>query len=64
MTAGLDRNRILQALDALTLPDGTPLGASGRVAGLSIEGGRISLAIQTPADQAAALEPLDRKSVV
>lgn len=58
MTAGLDRNRILQALDALTLPDGTPLGASGRVAGLSIEGGRISLAIQTPADQAAALEPL------
>ncbi len=58
MTAGLDRDRILQALDALMLPDGVPLGASGRVAGLSVEGGRVSLAIQTPADQAAALEPL------
>ncbi|MCC5983141.1 MAG: Mrp/NBP35 family ATP-binding protein [Rhodobacteraceae bacterium] len=58
MTAGLDRDRILEALDALTLPDGTPLGRSGRVAGLSVEGGRISLAIQTSADQAAGLEPL------
>ncbi len=58
MTVGLDRDRILQALDALALPDGAPLGRSGRVIGLNIEGGRISLAIRTAASEAAALETL------
>ncbi|NYS23520.1 Mrp/NBP35 family ATP-binding protein [Rhodobacteraceae bacterium 2376] len=56
MTAGLDRDRILSALDALRLPDGTPLGQSGRVGGLSVEGGRISLSIRTDATEASALE--------
>ena len=56
MTAGLDRDRILTALDALSLPDGSPLGQSGRISGLSVEGGRISLAIRTDAAEASALE--------
>lgn len=62
MTAGPDRNVILQALDDLALPDGTPLGLSGRIGGLAIEGGRISLTIQLGAGdqarEAAVLEPV------
>jgi ATP-binding protein involved in chromosome partitioning len=44
------------ALDGVTLPDGTGLGASGRVTGLSVTGGRISLSIQIEAQEAAAFK--------
>lgn len=46
------------ALDAVQLPDGTPLGQSGRVCGLSLSGGRVSLSIQTTAAEAGALAEL------
>ncbi len=44
-------------LDSLTLPDGQGLGSSPR-SNLSVSGGRVTLAIQTRSEEAAALAPL------
>lgn len=48
---------ILETLSPLSLPDGGGLVASGRVT-VSVSGGRATLAIQTPAEEAASLGPL------
>ncbi len=49
----------LQAvLDSIRLPNGTTLGGSGRVTGLSAAGGRISLSIQITPQEATAFAPV------
>ncbi|WP_439509053.1 P-loop NTPase, partial [Yoonia sp.] len=45
-------------LGAMLLPDGQPLGASGRIAGLNQSGGRVSLSIQINPEEASAFAPL------
>jgi len=45
-------------LDAVALPGGGSLAASGRVTGLSVAGGRVSLSIQIAADEAQAFAPV------
>ncbi|MFN3953485.1 MAG: P-loop NTPase [Pararhodobacter sp.] len=52
----IDRARA--ALDALALPDGTPLGPSGRIMGLNVSNGRLDLAIRVAPHEAHALAPL------
>ena len=46
------------ALAGLTLPDGTPLVSSGRVAGLGVVGNRVTLSIQTTPAEAPSLAAL------
>lgn len=46
------------ALDRIILPDGKTLGVSGRVSGLTISGGRISLSVQIDASEADAFIPV------
>ncbi len=46
------------ALDGVILPDGGSLGASGRISGLSVTGGRISLSIQIEAQEAKDFQPI------
>lgn len=56
-----DRNlddAVRAVLDAAVLPDGQGLGTSGRVAGLNVQGGRVSLSISVSADEAQAFGPL------
>ncbi|MFN3661318.1 P-loop NTPase [Yoonia sp.] len=48
-------------LAAVALPDGRTLGSSGRVAGLTQSGGKISLSIQISPEEAAAFAPLREK---
>ncbi|EAQ07867.1 Mrp/NBP35 family ATP-binding protein [Yoonia vestfoldensis] len=45
-------------LGAMLLPDGQPLGTSGRIAGLNQSGGRVSLSIQITPEEAGAFAPL------
>jgi ATP-binding protein involved in chromosome partitioning len=51
----LDR-QARQALDALRLPDGAPL--AGRLSGLTVERGRITVVLRVTADEAPRLSPL------
>lgn len=51
-------NPVLEALQGLTLPDGTPLVASGRLSGAAVEGNRVNLSIRTDAAEAASLSAL------
>lgn len=46
------------ALSGLSLPDGTPLLSSGRIAGLGISGNRVNLSILTTAAEAPTLAKL------
>ncbi len=46
------------ALDTVALPGGGSLGASGRIAGLSSAGGRVSLSIQITPDEAQPFAPV------
>lgn len=45
-------------LDEVILPDGTALGTSGRISGLTFAGGRISLSVQIDAAEADAFIPI------
>ncbi|WP_322894213.1 MULTISPECIES: Mrp/NBP35 family ATP-binding protein [unclassified Yoonia] len=60
MSAGIRNldDDISGVLAGVMLPDGQTLGASGRIAGLSQSGGRISLSIQISPDEADAFAPL------
>jgi ATP-binding protein involved in chromosome partitioning len=49
---------ILKALDAVKLPDGKPLGSSGRMTGVVIDDGKIICAISIDAPEAGAMEPV------
>ena len=49
---------IRAALDALRLPDGTALGGSGRLTGISVSQGRVNLSILTSPEEAPSLAPL------
>ncbi len=49
---------VLQALDAIQLPDGKKLGSSGRVTGIVINDGKVICAISIDAPEAAAMEPV------
>jgi ATP-binding protein involved in chromosome partitioning len=46
------------ALSTIELPDGSRLGASGRVSGLSIADGRVSLSIQIRSEEAQSFAPV------
>ncbi len=54
----LNEADILKAVDAVKLPDGKPLGASGRMTGLMINDGKIIGAIAIEPPEAAAMEPV------
>jgi ATP-binding protein involved in chromosome partitioning len=47
---------VLRALDAVTLPDGKPLGASGRVGDIAVKDGKVIFAIQIDPAEVNALE--------
>jgi ATP-binding protein involved in chromosome partitioning len=47
---------VLRALDAVTLPDGKPLGASGRIGDIAIKDGKVIFAIQIDPAEVNALE--------
>ena len=49
---------ILKALDAVQLPDGKPLGASGRMTGVMINDGKVICSIAIDAPEAGAMEPV------
>ena len=49
---------ILKALDAVKLPDGKPLGASGRMTGVMINDGKVICSIAIDAPEAGAMEPV------
>ncbi len=49
---------ILKALDAVKLPDGKPLGSSGRMTSVVINDGKIICAISIDAQEAGAMEPV------
>lgn len=51
-------NKVIEALQGLTLPDGTALVTSGRLSGASVEGDRVNLSIRAEASEAVALAPL------
>ncbi|TVP98054.1 MAG: iron-sulfur cluster carrier protein ApbC [Roseinatronobacter sp.] len=51
-------DQIHTTLDTVLLPDGTGLWASGRVSGLNVAQGRVSLSIQITADEAQAFAPI------
>jgi ATP-binding protein involved in chromosome partitioning len=51
-------NKVMEALQGMTLPDGTALVASGRLSGATVDGHRVNLSIRTDADEAALLAPL------
>jgi len=53
-----ETDRLRRALSGLTLPDGTPLLKSGRIAGLGMAGGRVNLTITTRPDEAPRLAAL------
>lgn len=57
-TDSLDDADLRAVLDSIALPDGSRLGASGRVTGLSLSGGRVSLSIQITPDEAPVFAPL------
>jgi len=55
----LTNDTILQALAAVAGPDGrTPLPQGGAIAGISIRGDKVFMAINVPADAAQALAPM------
>ena len=54
----LEELELRAALDAIQLPDGSALGGSGRVAGLNISGGRVSLSIQIAPQEAPLFVPI------
>jgi ATP-binding protein involved in chromosome partitioning len=49
---------VRDALSGLSLPDGMPLLASGRIVGLGLTGGRVNLSIQTTPAEAPSLASL------
>jgi hypothetical protein len=49
----LSDDRLREALGGSVLPDGRPLVGSGRLSGLGIDGHRVTLTIQTSAEEAA-----------
>lgn len=49
---------VLQALDAIQLPDGKKLGSSGRMTGIVINDGKVICSISIDAPEAAAMEPV------
>ncbi|PZX46183.1 ATP-binding protein involved in chromosome partitioning [Roseinatronobacter thiooxidans] len=51
-------DEIRATLDTVLLPNGTGLAASGRVSGLNVAQGRVSLSIQITADEAQAFAPI------
>ncbi|MBD3764621.1 MAG: Mrp/NBP35 family ATP-binding protein [Rhodobacterales bacterium] len=53
-----DEDVLRAALAGLSLPDGTPLVASDRIAGLGVNGSRVNLSILTSAAEAPLLAPL------
>ncbi len=55
-TALADQAR--QALAALPLPDGGTLGAAGRIAGVTVQNGRVTAALRVETAEAARLGPL------
>ena len=56
--AELTDERLREALGGLALPDGSPLVGSSRLSGLGIDGHRVTMTIQTTAEEAASLGPL------
>lgn len=54
----ISETAVLATLDTLALPGGGSLGASDRVNGLSVSGGRVSLSIQIEPAEAAAYAPV------
>jgi ATP-binding protein involved in chromosome partitioning len=50
--------RARAALEALRLPDGSALDPAERLAGLTVQGGRVSAAIRVRPEEAASLAPL------
>lgn len=55
---GLSDNTVRDVLSELTLPDGTPLVSSGRIAGLGVTGNRVNLSILASPDEAHHLGKL------
>ncbi|MDG3041255.1 Mrp/NBP35 family ATP-binding protein [Roseicyclus marinus] len=51
-------NQVIEALQGLTLPDGTPLAASDRLSGAMVDGHRVNLSIRTSPAEAASLAAL------
>jgi ATP-binding protein involved in chromosome partitioning len=54
----LSEDIVRASLQGLTLPDGTPLTSSGRIAGLGVNGNRVNLSIQTNPAEAPNLAAL------
>jgi ATP-binding protein involved in chromosome partitioning len=49
---------ILHALDGVKLPDGKPLGSSGRMTGIVVNDGKVICSIAIDAQEAGAMEPV------